>query len=177
MHVIAFLMLIIPFCMLVCDEKQRKKVPSNYILLFIATFGQACFVAAIAADLTPGSVLTAMAAMAIVTGLLFVAATYTSTNEFLLKNLITAVVVSLFLNLALCLGIIFFGHPKNKALFAVLTIGICLISGIFIVFDLVVILIPGAADKEDYILHALGLYLDLVRLFIQLLVILGEKKQ
>merc|ERR1711915_1002492 len=102
-----------------------------------------------------------MAAMAIVTGLLFVAATYTSTNEFLLKNLITAVVVSLFLNLALCLGIIFFGHPKNKALFAVLTIGICLISGIFIVFDLVVILIPGAADKEDYILHALGLYLDL----------------
>ena len=57
-----------------------------------------------------------------------------------------------------------------------LSVVLCALSGAFIIFDLVVILIPGAADKEDYILHALSLYLDIVRLFIQLLIILGEKK-
>ena len=161
---------------LICDERQRKTVPNNYILLMICTVGEAIFVASIAANLTPGSVLTAMAALAIVTSLLFLAAVKTSTNAFLVRNLITAVIVSLVLNVLFAVCIIFYGRPENKFLFIVLTVGICAISGIFIVFDLVVILIPGAADKEDYILHALSLYLDIVRLFIQLLIILGEKK-
>jgi FtsH-binding integral membrane protein len=39
-----------------------------------------------------------------------------------------------------------------------------------------VIQLPGAADKEDYIMYALSLYLDLVRLFIRLLIIFGKKK-
>ena len=86
-------------------------MPNNYALLFILTLGESCFVAAIAADLTPGSVLTAMAALAITTGLLYIAATYTSVNEALLRNLVTAVIIGCVLNLIICLGILFYGKP------------------------------------------------------------------
>ena len=174
--VLAFFLLIVPVCWLIGDEKIRKKVPENYALLFAATIGESCFVAAIAANLTPGSVLTAMAALAIVTGLLYIAATYTAVNETLLRNLITAVVIGTFVNLILCILVLVYGTPKNSGLFIMLSVGVCIIFGAYIVFDLVIILIPGAADKEDYILHALSLYLDLVRLFIQLLILLGEEK-
>ena len=50
------------------------------------------------------------------------------------------------------------------------------ISGIFIIFDLLLIIIPGAVDKEDYIMAALNLYLDIARLFYYILILFGEKK-
>ena len=78
------------------------------------------------------------------------------------------------MNFILLWGIILFGKPKDTAIWLLLTLGLCLVSGIFIVFDLTVILIPGVADKEDYILHALGLYLDVVRLFVNLLILLSD---
>ena len=95
--------------MLVCGDKLRKTVPANYLLLFILTLGESCFVAAIAADLEPGSVLTAMGALVITTGALYAATTCTSVNERLLRNLIFAVIFGAILNLVLCIGILIYG--------------------------------------------------------------------
>lgn len=46
-------------------------------------------------------------------------------------------------------------------------------SGIFILVDLLFIMKPGLMDYDDYILGALNLYLDIVRMFVYLLMLLG----
>ncbi len=46
-------------------------------------------------------------------------------------------------------------------------------SGIFILVDLLLIMKPGLMDYDDYILGALNLYLDIVRMFVYLLMLLG----
>lgn len=50
------------------------------------------------------------------------------------------------------------------------------VSGAYVIFALLFIIVPGITDKDDYILGALNLYLEIARLFYWLLVILGEKK-
>ena len=53
----------------------------------------------------------------------------------------------------------------------------CLIAGIYIVFALIVLIIPGVTDPDDYILGALRLYVEIARLFYYTLIILGKKKK
>lgn len=52
----------------------------------------------------------------------------------------------------------------------------CLIAGIYIVFALLMLIIPGMTDYDDYILGALRLYVEIVRLFYYMLILLGDKK-
>ena len=51
-----------------------------------------------------------------------------------------------------------------------------IISGVYIIIDLKMILERGETDPEDYIMAALILYLDLVRLFYHLLIIFGKTR-
>jgi len=44
------------------------------------------------------------------------------------------------------------------------------------VIDLIYIMVPGALDLDDYILGALMLYLDIIRMFMFILEILGKAK-
>ena len=53
---------------------------------------------------------------------------------------------------------------------------VCVISGIYIIFALLMLIIPGMTDKDDYILGALRLYIEIARLFMYVLIILGDKK-
>ena len=50
------------------------------------------------------------------------------------------------------------------------------IAGAYIMFALLFIIVPGIEDRDDYILGALRLYLEIARLFYWLMRILGEKK-
>ena len=67
-------MVFITFFMLFCSRPLRQITPNNYILLFMMTAGFSSSSAAFAAELTPGSVLTAMGSVATITGLLYIAA-------------------------------------------------------------------------------------------------------
>lgn len=49
-------------------------------------------------------------------------------------------------------------------------------SGIFILVDLLLIMKPGLMEYDDYILGALNLYLDIVRMFVYLLMLLGKRE-
>lgn len=49
-------------------------------------------------------------------------------------------------------------------------------SGIFILVDLMVVMKPGLMNFDDYILGALNLYFDVVRMFVYLLMLLGNRK-
>lgn len=66
---------------------------------------------------------------------------------------------------------------KDKVLVFCLGVALLAISGAYIVFDLLVIIIPGVVDKDDYILAALQLYIDVARLFFRILSLLGRRKK
>ena len=65
---------------------------------------------------------------------------------------------------------------QDKMLVFALGVIMLAVSGIFILIDLLMIIVPGAVDKEDYILAALNLYLDIARLFLRILALFGKKK-
>ena len=48
------------------------------------------------------------------------------------------------------------------------------ISGIYILIDLMMVLEPGIMKTDDYIMGALMLYLDLVRMFLYILELMGS---
>ena len=50
-----------------------------------------------------------------------------------------------------------------------------LIVGFYILIDLVQIMTPDAISYDDYILGAMMLYIDIVRMFLYILMILGKK--
>lgn len=50
------------------------------------------------------------------------------------------------------------------------------IAGLYVMVDLLMIMIPGQIDTEDYILGSLMLYVDIIRMLLYLLVILGKRK-
>ena len=141
--------------------------------------GEAVFVAAVSAELTVSSVLTAIMATCLATGGLFVAALYTSTSVnrgVLIRNMMLGLLGACVLNLVLLLFMILTWSFRDSTLMMVSSMLMVVIVGIYIVAVLLLILIPDAMDKDDYILGALRLYVELVRLFFYMLVILGKKK-
>ena len=70
---------------------------------------------------------------------------------------------------------LFAGILSNWMIILYASLGI-LGSGIFILVDLVVVMKEGVIDTDDYILGALNLYLDIVRMFLYFLLICGREK-
>ena len=169
--------LIACICILMGNKELTRKVPQNYIILGAITFCEAALIASVAAKLTEASVLMAIMATCVSTACLYVAALYTSQRENLMRHLVTAVVISCFVDLAMLIFMLFFMNYHDKTMVFAVSLIFCAISGVFIVFDLLLIILPGAIDKEDYILAALNLYLDIARLFLNLLRLLGEEKK
>ena len=136
----------------------------------------ACFIASFAANLTELSVVTAIMGCCLSTAGLFVAALYTSTRAHIIRNLTTGLIIAMVLDLVVLLIMLSSMKSQDKALVFTISLIMCATSGIFIIFDLLYIILPGVADLDDYILASLNLYLDIARLFYYLLVLLGENK-
>lgn len=163
-------------CFLICNKHLTRKVPENYILLGIITVCEASLIATVAAELTETSVLTAIMATSVTTFCLYFAAVFTSTRARMVRNLVYGLIVAFIVDLCLLLFMVLTWNFTDKRLIFTISLLMVVISGIFIIFDLMMIIVPNAVDKEDYILAALNLYLDIARLFLNLLRILGEKK-
>ena len=154
-------------------------MPLNYFLLGGATLGETVFLAAVAADLKIMSVFAAIFATCLAVGSLFVAAAYTASSmdrDKLIRNMGTALGITFILHLAVVLFFVFGFGVSDKALVVGISCAMLVISGAYVIFALLFIIVPGVTDKDDYILGALNLYLEIARLFYWLLIILGEKK-
>ena len=129
--------------------------------------------------MTATSVLTAIMATCIATGSLFVAALLTKSSvnsQRLMRNMCLGVVAACVLNLFLLLFMLVTWQFHDRTLIMVSSMLTCLGVAVYIVFVLLMIIVPDAMDREDYILGALRLYLEIARLFFYLLVLLGNKK-
>jgi len=177
--ILSFILLIFCVCAIAASKKNRRTVPLNYFLLAGATVGETCFLAATAADLKIFSVFAAIAATCLAVAALFVAALYSASSmdrETLLRNMVKAMIVTLILHLIMIVFIVFSFAVKDKALVIGISCGMLVISGAYVMFALLFIIIPGITDKDDYILGALRLYLEIARLFYWILKLLGKKK-
>ena len=97
-----------------CSKECRREVPKNYILLAGATMGEACFLAAVAADLTVFSVFTAILATCLAVAGLFVAAMYTASTvdrDVLLRNMVKGLIGAFVLNLVMLFVVLFMYNP------------------------------------------------------------------
>lgn len=178
--IFSFILLLVCGCYLVLNDKARKKVPLNYILLAGVTIGEACFLSAVAADLTSFSVYMAIMATCLAVGGLFVAAYYTASTvdrDTLIKNMVTAMVTAFFIDLTMLLVTMVIYNPKDKAIVVAISLVMIVIVSVYIVYDLLFIIVPGCSDKDDFILGALMLYLDIARLFFHMMRILGERRR
>lgn len=162
---------------LFCSDTARKVVPQNYILLGVVTVSMATFIASCAANLTEASVLVAIMGCCLSTAGLFAAALFTSTRAHMIRNLSTGLAIAVAMNLIVLLMAMSMGNFHDKTVIFIVSLLMCAASGIFIIFDLLYIIIPGVADHDDYILAALNLYLDIGRMFYYLLLLFGEEKK
>ena len=144
-----------------------------------ATLGEATFLAASAADLKVFSVFTAIMATCIAVASLFGATLYTASSmdrDQLIRNMVKGLTIGMFLNIFMLIFVLFMYNPKDQAVVMGVSIIMCIIAGGYIMFALLFIIMPGLEDKDDYIMGALRLYLEIARLFFWLMKILGEKK-
>ena len=145
-----------------------------------ATCGEAFFLAAVAADLTVFSVYTAIMATCLSVGGLFAAACYTASTmdrERLIRNMVYSMVITLCIDLVMLFVILIMWNPKDKAVVISISVVMLVIVGAYVMFAPLFIIVPGMEDKDDYILGALRLYLEIARLFFWLMKLLGEKKR
>jgi FtsH-binding integral membrane protein len=156
---------------LICSKNARESVPLNYILLFIFTLGETVVVAQLTALLEVTSVLLSILALVLICGTLFVSALFTKISATLFRNLIIAVVVAATMQLVLGLVMLIIG--ANQAEICLYATGGIFVVGFYILIDLVQIMTPSVISYDDYILGAMMLYVDIIRMFIYILMILG----
>lgn len=177
--ILGFILMLTCVCYIYGSPKARKEVPLNYILLTGATLGEASFLAATAADLKEASVYMAIMATCVAVGALFCGAMYSASSvnrDVLIKNMIRFAVIGLIVQLFMTLVILFLYSPKDKALVLGITIIMLIVTSGYVMFALLFVIVPGLEDKDDYILGALRLYLEIARLFFWIMKLLGERK-
>ena len=74
-----------------------------------------------------------------------------------------AIFISIFIQLGMLTLLIYMGlmRYKNEEIFIALSVLIVVLSCLYICFDLFIIVMPGIINKDDYILAALMLYIDI----------------
>jgi hypothetical protein len=119
-------------------------------------------------------VLISMLALVLCTGCLFAAALFTKVSARLFCNLIIGILVACVLQITFMIAMLIMG--LNSWAIALCAVFGILITGIYILIDLVQIMTPNVISHDDYILGAINLYIDLVRMFIYILALLAKKK-
>ena len=173
LSVIAFLVCV---GYLLHKKEIRHTVPYNYMLLGTITVCEATIIASVAADISAMSVFVCIMAVCLSTAGLWLAAVCTSNRQHLQRNLMTGLAFAMIADIVVLLIMVLTLRFQDKMLVFALGVIMLAVSGIFILFDLLMIIVPGAVDKEDYILAALNLYLDIARLFLRILALFGKKK-
>ena len=159
-------------CALFCCRDVARKVPTNYILLFLFT---GCFtfsVCTITSFYPSSDVITAAAMTAGVTFALTLYACTTKTDFTMCGGLFFILGMVLILTVAFSWFMSFGGwwHPVISGI-------LCVVYGLYLIYDTQLIVGKGQhkLNKDDYIIGALLLYIDIIMLFIELLKLFGRR--
>lgn len=166
---VALVLSIVLLLVISCVTKVARKVPINYILLFIFTGCEAYMVSYACAVTKPKIVLMAASMTAGMVLLLTLYACVTDTDYTNFGAYLFAFAMALML-----MGI-FYLFTKNKVLHIILCgLGVLLCS-VYIIYDTQ--LIAGGKNNsfstEDYIIAPMSLFVDIVGLFLNLLGIMS----
>lgn len=146
----------------------RNKVPLNYITLIGFTISMGTMVAGIAAFIEPVKVFQAIA-------LTLIISTALTITTFAMGS--RTIVWVLFLIIVLCSTLYFllfyFIFTKSDAAHSICVSIVGLIYGCYLVLDTYVI--KTFADFDDYIIAAVMIYIDIIRILIILLAVMGER--
>jgi FtsH-binding integral membrane protein len=154
---------------IVVYTKLGRKVPINYILLIVFTLCEAYTVSYIASKYDPETVaLAAGLTCLIVTGLSLYAA-FTKTDFTKCGGILFVCLI------ALIGGSIMGFFFRNKIVRLVIAVAGVIIFGVYLIFDIQLIIgnKKNKMSKDDYILAAMMLYIDIIQIFLYLLQILG----
>jgi len=156
---------------LMCCHKLARKVPINYILLFIFTVFESYMVSAITIFYTKESIIISVGlTAALFTGLTLFAC-FTKTDFTVCRGLLWAGVVIVIFAI-----ILLFVYPNRYVMLAICVV-ILLLLCIFVIYDTQQIANKGkyGLSIDDYIVGALLLYTDIITIFIVILAILGNR--
>ena len=154
---------------LVCYKSLARSVPLNYLLLSLFTVAEAFMVSAITVKYSPELVFIAACLTAGIVVSLTIYAMTTKTDFTMMGGLLFMMCMTLIL--ASILGWYF----KSPAYQLVLSSLAVLLFGLYLIYDTQLI-IGGKSHElsvDDYIIGALMLYIDIVRIFIEVLRILA----
>lgn len=153
---------------LFCYKSLSRKVPVNYILLFIFTVAESFTVAYICILSYPMNVLIALILTAIVVVALTVYA-FTSKTDFTMMGGI------FFILGFVLLGALILGFWIRNEIYSIVVSSFCVILfGLYLIYDtqLIVGNKQHALSYDDYILGAMSLYIDIITIFLHILSIL-----
>ena len=150
-------------------------MPLNYIILASVTVLEAITVSALTAGFSAASVLLAVGVLAITLVFLFVTALMIPNKSQILKYMVVGLIIACVLQLVFLILLFFSGSFPNVYYILYGVLGV-IISGVYIIFDLTVLMAAGAIDYDDYILGSLMLYFDIMRMFVYLVMLLGKQR-
>ena len=156
--------------MLCCSKDMRSKVPTNYMLLLLFTVFEGHLVALSCSIYAPHIVGIACLLTA---GIFFIMTVYAMTTKYdsttSLKVLLTLILASISIII-----ISWFYNPPAIELLSCF-IGM-IISCFYILYDTQLLMGDRGVkfDLDDYIIAALNIYLDIIKLFIEILRILSK---
>lgn len=154
-----------------CYRNVARSVPTNYILLSLFTVAFSYITAGISAWYEPDIVLAAATITAAMTIGLTVYAMYTKTDFTYCGGFMFAFMFVIFAGMILT-----FFMPRSIGRIALSCLVILLLC-FYIIYDIQVIVGKQelALEIDDYVFASMMLYLDIMRLFLELLKILGRK--
>jgi FtsH-binding integral membrane protein len=171
--VVAFIVMITIMYSLFCYRSVARAVPTNYILLGIFTLAEAWTVSFICSFYSPLDVFIAAAATAAVVVGLFMYALVAKVDFTYWLGAMFGILVA-WMILAI------FGLYWHNKWTIILWAGLgVIIFSIYIVIDLWLILGKGRGgfSIDDYIVAAMMLYIDIMRLFLEILKIVGASRR
>ena len=106
----SFFVYIFSLIALLCSKNLRQSVPFNYILLFVFTIAMGFIFSGLTAWLTAASVLLSIGVLVVTLMCLFAAALLIKNKAAVLKGILIGVVAAIFLQLTLCLSMMWSGY-------------------------------------------------------------------
>ena len=164
--IVSFIIIII----LSCFQKVAKKVPTNYILLFLWTLCEGYLLLTVCSYYSFKIVLTALGLTVGITVGLTIYACYTKTDFTMCGGMLFCFLI----------GFIFFGlfgFWFGKWLYTLYCFLGVLLFSLYLIYDTQLVLkkFGNGYEIDDYIFASLSIYIDIINIFIYILSFLGSK--
>ena len=167
--VVSFVFNLVSCYALVCYKSCSRTVPNNYILLFVFTFTEAYLLMFVTAFTYPENVFIALVLTAAIVISLTIYAFKTEKDFTIMGGLLFMVLIILFVASILAFFI------QSRIFDIIISSCTVILFGFYLIFDTQLIIgrFSNSLSLDDYILGALMLYVDIIRIFLEILKILA----